>query len=159
MSDALRQDDKALLQSPTEQDLSRSFVVLGHKRLQQRIVSTCGANKRRICLKDYIALGAPLDNVRTSEPWVQLHLVDAENTSVVGRLLLKNVSTIFRRAATHSTCGSKNYLLPLLQLIEMMDAKVADSNSPDLALLHGLDQRLPGSQSTLCALVRCMKQV
>lgn len=59
------------------------------------MVSTCGANKRRICLKDYIALGAPLDNVMTSEPRVQLHLIDAEDTSVVGRLLLKNVSTIF----------------------------------------------------------------
>jgi hypothetical protein len=81
--------------------LRRRFVVFGHKRFEQRVVSTCGADKRRVSLEYDTALGAPLNNVRTSEPWVEFDLVDAEDAGVVWRLFLNNVSMVHRRASKH----------------------------------------------------------
>jgi hypothetical protein len=40
-----------------------------------------------------------------------------------------------------------------------MDSEIAHADSPDLALFHSLDQRFPGSQSTLRSFIRCMKQI
>ena len=83
MSNALRQNDKAFLQAPTEQNLRRCLVVSGCERLEQRVISTCGTNKRRVCLKDDTALCAPLNDIGTSEPRVKLDLVDRENAGVI----------------------------------------------------------------------------
>jgi hypothetical protein len=76
MGDAFRQNNESSLEPPTEQDLSRRLAILGRERLEQRVISTCGANKRRVSLEDDTALSTPLDDVRTSEPWVKLDLVD-----------------------------------------------------------------------------------
>jgi len=92
MGDAFRQNDETFLEAPTEQDLSRRLAILGRERLEQWVISTCGANKRRVSLEDDTTLSTPLDDVRTSKPWVKLHLVDAQNTSVARRLFLKTVS-------------------------------------------------------------------
>jgi hypothetical protein len=101
MGHTFGQDNKAFLQAPAEQNLCRRFVVLGHKWLEQRIVTASGANKRRVGFQYDTALVAPLNDIRTREPRVELHLIDAEDTSVVGRLFLGNVSVVHRRAATH----------------------------------------------------------
>lgn len=55
--------------------------------------------------------------------------------------------------------SQETYLLPLLKLVQVVHAKVAHANTPDLTLLHGLHQGLPSTQSTLRALERRMEKV
>ena len=54
-------------------------------------------------------------------------------------------------------CGT--HLLPLFELVEVVHSEVADTNAPDLAFFDCLYQSLPGTQSALCTLVGCVKQV
>lgn len=99
MSHAFGQDHEAFLQAPAEQDLCWRPVVFRGERLEQRIVSTCGADKRRVSLEDNAVLVAPVDNVRTSEPWMKFYLVHTQDASVLGRLLLGEVSEFPRKLA------------------------------------------------------------
>lgn len=96
MRHALWQDDESLLQAPSEQDLGRRLVILGRKRFEQRIVAACAADKRRIGLENDTTLCAPIHDIGSSEPGVELYLVDAEDTSIVGGLLLCGVSIMVK---------------------------------------------------------------
>lgn len=114
MRHALRQDDKSLLQTPPEQDLGRRLVVLGHKRFEERVVAPCTAHKRRVGLEDNTTLGTPVDDIRASEPWVELHLIDAENTSIVGRLSLGRVSMLVKDVMSAQVSNQPSATAPAL---------------------------------------------
>ena len=94
MSDAFRQNDEAFLEAPTEQDLCGRLVVFGCERFEQRIFSTRRANKRRAGLEDDTTLGTPFNDVRTSEPWMELDLVDTQDASVIWRLFLTESASL-----------------------------------------------------------------
>ena len=62
-----------------------------------------------------------------------------------------------RHSRPKEACGT--HLLPLFELVEVVHSEVADTNAPDLAFFDCLDQRLPGTESTLSPLVGCVKQI
>ena len=73
--DALGQDDEVLLQTPAEQDLGGRLVVLLCQRDEQGVVAACVAHEWTISLQHDAALLAPVYDVRTWEPGVELDLV------------------------------------------------------------------------------------
>lgn len=51
------------------------------------------------------------------------------------------------------------HLLPLLQLLKVMDAKIADANAPHFAIFDCLDQCFPGTKSALGSMIGRMQKI
>lgn len=51
------------------------------------------------------------------------------------------------------------YFLPLLELLQMMNAVVADTNAADFALVHTFHKSAPGAETVLFAAIRRMEKV
>jgi hypothetical protein len=94
-----------------------------------------------VCLAKYAPLLAPLHNIRTCEPGVELYLIDADHTAL---------PFAFFRSCPFD---------PGLQLIEVMHAVVTHPDASDLAGLHTLDEGFPATNAVLLAAVRAMQKI
>lgn len=101
--------------------------------LQDRLLHAGRLYKGRVRLNKDIALTQPLGDILARTPGVDLVLADAD-------------------------LAAASALDIVLQLFEMLDAKVGHTQGPNLACLLGLDQRLPGAQAGFLAAVGSMDQ-
>jgi hypothetical protein len=138
---ALGQRHVALLQAPSEQDLRRGLAVLLGQLDDERLTEALPPDDGTVGLEGDVALGAPRRDVDAWAPGVDLVLRHGDDAplSLASALLLQ--------------LGDVG-----LQLLEMVQAVVADPDASDLTRLDGLDERLPDALAVDGSTVRGVDQ-
>lgn len=114
----------ALLQTVSDKHLSSTFVVFLRDRVQGRVVGLLIAYKRAVCFDDNLVLVAVVDSFALLVPRVQLRIV----------LVVISAQRDFQ-AYLNLVNVRRPGLGILLQLLNMSNSKVADTNSLAPALL------------------------
>jgi hypothetical protein len=106
-----------LLQAPADQDLCGSLAVLLDQGLKKWIIHLFGLHQWTIRLDNDIPLLEPVDNIGTSEPWMEL--------------VLPYINLA-------SEC-----LVILFQFVEVVHTIVRNPNGTDFSLLLSFDESAP----------------
>merc|ERR1712000_419541 len=127
---ALDERNVAPLHAPAQQDLCRSLAVLLGQLLDLGVVVALCAHNGAVGLDGDIPLVAPLDNVWARQPGVKLPLADGNDASLARSALRLELLDV------------------ALELVEMVHAKVGDTDGAHLFGLDSLDERTPGALAT-----------
>lgn len=128
----LRQRYPTLLQTVTDKDLVGILLVLLCHFDQGLVAGFHVANERTVCFDDDVVLVAVIDNVALLAPGMQLGL--QVSPSFVNHMLGPYLDLVHYRRPD---------LANLLDLLNMTNSIITNTNFPDLALLFRLLQRKP----------------